>query len=111
MIDFSFVPNPLNFTPSEIDKHFGKMYPYLQGYDISKLALVLHAKELAKQLAGKSRPGVYSCCCSDRFCVEIAGHVLFEQHSNITHVLEYLFQFNYQYCSFVIWVSLIFGDV
>ena len=52
------VVNQLNFTPSELEKHWGKMYPHLQGYDISKLALVLHAKELAKQLAGKSRPGV-----------------------------------------------------
>ena len=64
LFNFRFVPNPLNFTPSELDRHWGKMYPYLQGYDISKLALVLHAKELAKQLAGQSKPGVYTCCCT-----------------------------------------------
>lgn len=28
------------------------IYPGLRGYDVSKLALVLHAKELAKKLAG-----------------------------------------------------------
>ena len=48
----AFVTEPLNYTVSE--KYYGnKLYPYLVGYENSKLALVMHAKELARRLGGK----------------------------------------------------------
>ena len=46
----AFVPSALDFSIQ--DPKFGDViYPHLQGYDVSKLALILHAKELTRRFA------------------------------------------------------------
>jgi len=47
---YKYQRQPLDLTP-EPDLR-GRVYPALQGYFISKLANIMHARELARRLAG-----------------------------------------------------------
>lgn len=51
-LSHSFAINPLDFTVNET-LYGCVLYPKLQGYENSKLALVIHAKELARRYSGK----------------------------------------------------------
>jgi len=48
---YTYQQKPLDLTPHP--DHRGKVYPALSGYFISKLANIMHVRELARRLAGE----------------------------------------------------------